>query len=183
MKFILCTLLLLAGEARAQDPGSVPARRDFFSVGFLGGAMFPADRAYDGVAPEFGLMVGYSPQWRNFRLDLSAFATAGRSAERGFSALANWLPWSGSATPYLGAGVGLAWLGVNYALLNQLGWHVFEYPEEKPHAPFLAAALGMEIGRDRDHPLTLGVEAHFPFDYLALDVRFPSVLGAVRFAF
>jgi len=183
MNFILCTLLLLPGAVRAPDPGSVAARRDYFTVGFLGGAMFPTDRAYDRTAPEFGLIAGYSPQWRSFRLDLSGFATAGRSAERGFSALANWLPSSASDTPYLGAGVGLAWLGVNYALLNQLGWHVFEYPEEKPHAPFLAAALGMELGRDRDNPLTLGVEAHFPFDYLKFDVRFPSLLGAVRLAF
>jgi len=85
----------------------------------------------------------------------------------------------GSARPFLGIGAGLAWLGVNYALANQVGWHLLEYPETKPHAPFVALAAGIEVG-GAPHPWTFGAEAHFPFDYLKFDVRFPSVLALVR---
>ena len=143
--------------------------------------MFPQDRAYDTAAPEFGLTVAYSPEWHWTRLDVSAFATAGRSSERGVSAVVSWFLIDGSARPFLGIGAGLAWLGVNYALANQVGWHLIDYPETKPHAPFVALAAGLELG-GLLHAWTLGAELHLPFDYLKLDVRFPSVLALVRVA-
>jgi len=169
-------LLLVPVGAFAEKP---PARQDRFTVGILAGSMFPQDRAYDTAAPEFGLAVAYSPEWRWTRVDVSAFATAGRSSERGVSAVVSWFLTDGSARPFLGIGAGLAWLGVNYALANQVGWHLLEYPETKPHAPFVALAAGIEVG-GAPHPWTFGAEAHFPFDYLKFDVRFPSVLALVR---
>jgi hypothetical protein len=175
-------LLLLASiGARAQEP-LTSDRQDRFTVGVLAGSMFPQDRFYDTAAPEFGLVVAYSPEWRRMRLDLSAFATAGRSSERGVSANVSWFLTEGVACPFLGVGAGLAWLGMNYALANRVGWHLIDYPETKPHAPFVALAAGVELGRGRQHPWTLSAEAHLPFDYLALDVRFPSVLAVVRIA-
>jgi len=136
------TLLLLLVSAGA-FAGEPPARQDRFSLGILAGSMFPQDSAYDTAAPEFGLTVAYSPEWRWTRVDLSAFATAGRSSERGVSAVVNWFLTDGSARPFLGIGAGLAWLGVNYALANQVGWHLLDYPETKAHAPFVALAAGI----------------------------------------
>jgi hypothetical protein len=46
----------------------------------------------------------------------------------------------------------------------------------------VALAAGVDLGRGRQHPWTLSAEAHLPFDYLAFDVRFPSVLAVVRTA-
>jgi len=172
------TLLLLLVSAGA-FAGEPPARQDRFSLGILAGSMFPQDSAYDTAAPEFGLTVAYSPEWRWTRVDLSAFATAGRSSERGVSAVVNWFLTDGSARPFLGIGAGLAWLGVNYALANQVGWHLLDYPETKAHAPFVTLAAGIEVGGG-PHPWTLGAEAHLPFDYLKFDVRFPSLLAVVR---
>jgi hypothetical protein len=172
--------LLVSIGAGAKEPAAIE-RQDRFTVGLLAGSMFPRDPAYDTAAPEFGVVAAYSPEWRRTRLDLSAFATAGRSAERGVSAVVSWFLTDGSDSPYLGAGAGLAWLGVNYALANQLGWHLFDYPENK-FAALLAVAAGVELGRGQQHPWTLGAEAHFPFDYLKFNVRFPSVLAVVRVA-
>jgi hypothetical protein len=174
-------LLLASFGALAQEPPAAD-RQDRFTVGVLAGSMFPQDRAYDTAAPEFGLVVAYSPEWRRMRLDLSAFATAGRSSERGVSAIVSWFLTEGAARPFLGAGAGMAWLGMNYALANQVGWHLIDYPETKPHVPFVALAAGVDLGRGRQHPWTLSAEAHLPFDYLAFDVRFPSVLAVVRTA-
>src|SRR2546428_3565326 len=173
--------LLVSFGALADEPQTAD-RQDRFTVGILAGAMFPQDQAYDTAAPEFGLVVAYSPEWRRTRLDLSAFATAGRSSERGVSAVVSWFLTGSADSPFLGVGGGIAWLGVNYALANQLGWQLIHYPETQPPAPFVALAAGVELGRGGPHPWTLGAEAHLPFDYLKVDVRFPSVLGVARLA-
>ena len=88
-------LLLVPVGAFAEEP---PPRQDRFTVGLLAGSMFPQDRAYDTEAPEFGLAVAYSPEWRWTRVDLSAFATAGRSSERGVSAVVSWFLTDGSSS-------------------------------------------------------------------------------------
>src|SRR5712691_10096416 len=81
--------LLVSLGVFAEEPPTAD-RQDRFTVGILAGSMFPQDQAYDTAAPEFGLAVAYSPEWRRTRLDLSAFATAGRSSERGVSAVVSW---------------------------------------------------------------------------------------------
>jgi hypothetical protein len=159
-------------------------RHDQFTLGVTGGAMFPSDAAYGvGPAPELGVVGGYSPEWGQFRLDLSAFWTAGQSGEEGVSALCNWLFTDAPSSFFLGGGLGLDWLGVDNALANQTGWHLLEYPEVKPHALLVAFGAGLELGRGTAHPWMLGAELHLPFDYLKVHVRFPSVLGSVKVAF
>src|SRR5205823_6250423 len=76
----------------------------------------------------------------------------------------------GCARPFLGVGAGLAWLGANYALANQVGWHLIDYPETKAHAPFVVLAAGIEIGGG-PHPWTLGAEAP--------SVRLPQIRRAL----
>ena len=173
----LAALAALFATAALASP-----RHDQFTLGVTGGAIFPADQAYDTTAPELGVIAGYDPEWERFRLDLSAFWTGGQSAERGVSAFGVWLASQAPTTVYVGGGVGLEWIGVNYALEGQTGWHVVDYPDTKPHAPFVGLTAGVEFARGSAHPWMLGVEAHLPFDYLAFDVRFPSLLGSVRIA-